>query len=65
MLKNIDKENLTFFVDTNSITDSLKNLTPVTREYVREFTGIQYVFKVRNTVDVSFDRMILAEPPVK
>jgi hypothetical protein len=57
MLKNINKETLTFFVDTNSLPEKLKNLTPVTSTFATQFTGIQYYIKIKNSVNIRFNSM--------
>jgi len=65
ILKNISKEKLTLFIDTTSLPETLKNLVPVSRSYAQEFTGIQYVIKIKNNADVEFNSMSLAYLPEK
>ena len=52
ILKNIDKEKLTFFIDTNSIYKALNNLKPVSREYAKAFSGIQYHIKIKSVPNI-------------
>lgn len=57
MLKNIDKNQLTFFIDSNSVKERLPNLKQITGAQATEFTGVAYLFRIRNNVDISFEGM--------
>jgi hypothetical protein len=62
IIKNIEKEKLTFFIDTNSLSEKLKDLTPISTDIAKEFTGVQYNIRIRNKASVEFYRTDFIPP---
>lgn len=63
-IKNVHQDTIRFFVESNSLKESLKNLKSISKAEADQFEGLKYRIKIKNNASLKFSGFDAIEPKI-